>query len=179
MPCPLLRPIPTCVGQPLDVPHLEDTGKAYPHVCGATVCDERRTCISHGLSPRVWGNRSWAKISTQTARPIPTCVGQPTTRRLPLDLASAYPHVCGATSGSATFCSSARGLSPRVWGNQRSGVVGELNIGPIPTCVGQPTHNACVSLQVQAYPHVCGATGRVPLDVRSRWGLSPRVWGNR
>ena len=34
--CRYLGSIPTCVGQPLNVPHPADTGKVYPHVCGAT-----------------------------------------------------------------------------------------------------------------------------------------------
>ena len=56
-----LRPIPTCVGQPLGGAPNGLRGWAYPHVCGATVLTTNESSSGLGLSPRVWGNRRRAQ----------------------------------------------------------------------------------------------------------------------
>ena len=50
------RPIPTCVGQPLEAKQRMLKLEAYPHVCGATYVIAKNVVGRHGLSPRVWGN---------------------------------------------------------------------------------------------------------------------------
>ena len=72
----------------------------------------------------------------------------------------------------------AKGLSPRVWGNHTSHATSVVSMWPIPTCVGQPLFFCFDSCLLKAYPHVCGATGEHVLFYLSKYGLSPRVWGN-
>ena len=73
----MLRPIPTCVGQPRADARSACQDEAYPHVCGATNAFRMQQLRCSGLSPRVWGNRRLGTLSSPIWRPIPTCVGQP------------------------------------------------------------------------------------------------------
>ena len=127
-------------------------------MCGATAPNPMNCADSEGLSPRVWGNRPTLNSKAFNSGPIPTCVGQPCRRAGIPRQDEAYPHVCGATSPSKSSFNCVSGLSPRVWGNPAK-IPAELgNLGPIPTCVGQPpVSGLCCSLN-GAYPHVCGAT---------------------
>ena len=86
--------------------------------------------------------------------------------------------MCGATSSQNIEVGISKGLSPRVWGNLRGLEHRWRTAGSIPTCVGQP--DSCSNDQKihQVYPHVCGATYRLPCVPTVRKGLSPRVWGN-
>ena len=115
--CCLLRPIPTCVGQPRPFAYEKHRKRAYPHVCGATILDSAGPSPDFGLSPRVWGNQRRKVRVRLPTRPIPTCVGQPRRNHSRRHARWAYPHVCGATGQDAAGMDVAQGLSPRVWGN--------------------------------------------------------------
>ena len=52
--------IPTCVGQPNNSSHCARYCKVYPHVCGATWAPCAVGFLVIGLSPRVWGNRTYS-----------------------------------------------------------------------------------------------------------------------
>ena len=92
-----MRPIPTCVGQPLSTPPTRLPMTAYPHVCGATVLSNQHLLKMDGLSPRVWGNLFAFSTAMNVPGPIPTCVGQPKVNKSEVYYGRAYPHVCGAT----------------------------------------------------------------------------------
>ena len=177
--CRELRgPIPTCVGQPVRMFSFAEKESAYPHVCGATSLS---TCIPApqiGLSPRVWGNPFDADADELWPGPIPTCVGQPLVGLGAGRDGAAYPHVCGATGSILAVNIISTGLSPRVWGNQLRQFKNLEEIGPIPTCVGQPAHSQNGGASPTAYPHVCGATVDGQHSPATGQGLSPRVWGN-
>ena len=133
-----LRPIPTCVGQPLPEERISAVMKAYPHVCGATASIPQSGIPVKGLSPRVWGNPAAGPEYRAKMRPIPTCVGQPSGEGTARAASEAYPHVCGATAIGGDVLLDSIGLSPRVWGNRCPRSLLDSLFGPIPTCVGQP-----------------------------------------
>ena len=174
----IVRPIPTCVGQPLPILADAFPSTAYPHVCGATSSAYLATLWACGLSPRVWGNLSADGQYAPTRRPIPTCVGQPALYDSRVAGTRAYPHVCGATLNAMRSIRVRLGLSPRVWGNLLSLPPVILGLRPIPTCVGQPTSLCENGMTFRAYPHVCGATTTGLCGAMAKLGLSPRVWGN-
>ena len=72
----------------------------------------------------------------------------------------------------------ARGLSPRVRGNQRLNLPDADNRRSIPACAGEPTLAFRAGIARAVYPRVCGGTGAVTRLVVSQSGLSPRVRGN-
>ena len=72
-----------------------------------------------------------------------------------------------------------QGLSPRVRGNRSQTHTMSAMAGSIPACAGEPfpdTHYVCYGW---VYPRVCGGTTTGNARKPRRWGLSPRVRGNR
>ena len=132
-----------------------------------------------GLSPRVWGNLERDDHVLTRGGPIPTRVGEPRTSDGAAWPSGAYPHACGGTLVPFLAPRGRQGLSPRVWGNPRPGVVVADEHGPIPTRVGEPDAGDLMCCEITAYPHACGGTDPCPAGCRIGAGLSPRVWGNR
>ena len=131
--------IPTCVGQPAGRRSTVPETAVYPHVCGAASDTASTHSSWTGLSPRVWGSPLPETAAWATTWSIPTCVGQPWRRALPVPTARVYPHVCGAAHKHAVESWATEGLSPRVWGSHYVDVIGSCCDGSIPTCVGQPS----------------------------------------
>ena len=92
---------------------------------------------------------------------------------------SVYPRACGGTLSLWSWCSSLRGLSPRVRGNLAGFQWERIRPGSIPARAGEPERRARTSTVSRVYPRACGGT---PVPCRSdtnSTGLSPRVRGNR
>ena len=90
-------------------------------------------------------------------RAIPTYVGQTLRHRGHTPNPRSYPHTRGANLPLVDPHEVAGELSPRVWGKRYGSVLWRCRVGAIPTCVGQTTKNAQVSI--------------------GHSELSPRVWG--
>ena len=99
-------------------------------------------------------------------------------------MSGVYPRECGGTTPS--FLNSeewhqGKGLSPRVRGNRTCFLNRRLmtDLRSIPASAGEPSTFAIVSANIKVYPRECGGT-LVRRAIRSsRYGLSPRVRGNR
>ena len=91
-----------------------------------------------GLSPRVRGNRSHHHPHRCWDRSIPACAGEPKRNLEKGNLLGVYPRVCGGTRPGKRESGFQRGLSPRVRGNLRRIPQGQLIIGSIPACAGEP-----------------------------------------
>ena len=89
---------------------------------------------------------------------IPACAGEPGNGPLPPD-----PLL---------------GLSPRVRGNPVRRRRLQVRVGSIPACAGEPLPKTAGGAMYWVYPRVCGGTGLRDEDVRTFWGLSPRVRGS-
>ena len=126
----------------------------------------------------MWGNPGRGRLPRDRRRPIPTRVGEPHGYAHGQGLPRAYPHACGGTNRGNAIAERRWGLSPRVWGNHArvEGLPGAD--GPIPTRVGEPVKKLTGLSSFGAYPHACGGTTDCVSAHPSRWGLSPRVWGN-
>ena len=172
-------PIPTRVGEPSPGWSTSPRPRAYPHACGGTNRASRIDFADRGLSPRVWGNHEDGTSPETKKGPIPTRVGEPVWMIGREAGFEAYPHACGGTRLLRHPLHLLAGLSPRVWGNHGRRVNAVLQLGPIPTRVGEPLSPACVDAGERAYPHACGGTCTTPATAVAGRGLSPRVWGNR
>ena len=95
-----------------------------------------------------------------------------------IDVRKVYPHVCGAAPSLMPCTTVSKGLSPRVWGSRAAGAEQMVQLGSIPTCVGQPYIEPGWGDMASVYPHVCGAAVIGLVVVPSNCGLSPRVWGS-
>ena len=71
------------------------------------------------------------------------------------------------------------GLSPRVRGNPKVVARCARDVGSIPACAGEPCRQHPGRPEGRVYPRVCGGTRSSKRATWSRYGLSPRVRGNR
>ena len=111
-----------------------------------------------------------------------------------------YPRACGGTFMPNPVTVRLTGLSPRVRGNQgldlmpvfligsipaRAGEpcgpapCGEQKYGSIPARAGEPGPGSDTSIPDWVYPRACGGTVRTGAMGEQKYGLSPRVRGNR
>ena len=213
--------IPACAGNPArpDAQHV--LYRVYPRVCGGTQRVVLPARPLSGLSPRVRGNHALERdgrvhdgsIPACAGEPAPppapgspspvyprACAGEPAAVRSPDEYPAVYPRVCGGTARCGVQCRPPMGLSPRVRGNHREGLAGQLDKGSIPACAGKNPavrersipacagKSVCVaSIVREVYPRVCGeTTGRerhrlkvYPRVCGETEGLSPRVRGNQ
>ena len=88
-----------------------------------------------------------------------------------------HPHACGDKSLSAEINRSARGSSPRVWGQEIKSIVEAYAAGIIPTRVGTSCPIISFSTVPKDHPHACGDKMRSAASSSSALGSSPRVWG--
>ena len=114
------RSIPACAGEPARCERRHQRLGVYPRVCGGTWTTRRRINWGRGLSPRVRGNLTVVRQSTDATRSIPACAGEPTCQGLGGRLRRVYPRVCGGTLHRLGQIASGWGLSPRVRGNHYS-----------------------------------------------------------
>ena len=171
--------IPACAGEPSKTLQCPVQSRVYPRVCGGTdsICLLPR--YHRGLSPRVRGNPHDGVDGQWSVGSIPACAGEPSGSRGESSWRRVYPRVCGGTRSTRPSTLLAKGLSPRVRGNHpRVPRFGRKN-GSIPACAGEPSSIARKTPVGRVYPRVCGGTHWCLLLSLLRYGLSPRVRGNR
>ena len=176
LPC---RSIPACAGEPACQTRSAYRRAVYPRVCGGTSYGRAILRPLLGLSPRVRGNR-WSDWSRpHHGRSIPACAGEPSPARPWPPRQSVYPRVCGGTYQPCLTTRAFHGLSPRVRGNRCLRRLIRSRPRSIPACAGEPVSFGRQALAYRVYPRVCGGTGSPHSLPTARWGLSPRVRGNR
>ena len=74
-PEPLIRFIPTCVGNTIYHHHGHRGRSVHPHVRGEHSPSQHRHTQNHGSSPRAWGTLQMFVFVDSEERFIPTCVG--------------------------------------------------------------------------------------------------------
>ena len=138
-----------------------------------------RGCICTGSSPRLWGTPSSAPKVANSARFIPTPVGN--TYRLPpyLRSISVHPHACGEHTFLFNSNYNPFGSSPRLWGTHEGIRTKPLTGRFIPTPVGNTVYLLKSGLTVSVHPHACGEHGGPFLPFKIVNGSSPRLWGTR
>ena len=172
------RSIPACAGEPSFADAKQDDGRVYPRVCGGTPGRVPARGRLHGLSPRVRGNHAAGRGYGGGGGSIPACAGEPVLTPLIAFATRVYPRVCGGTAGMWRRKCGAKGLSPRVRGNQPD-LFGQLQyLGSIPACAGEPRRKCHASSPRWVYPRVCGGTPGGTAVGPNANGLSPRVRGN-
>ena len=110
------RTIPTRVGRTVPTGHAGFELTDHPHACGEN--DERYDdeVVSHGPSPRVWGEPVDLPCVQDKERTIPTRVGRTVRSVLDPNARKDHPHACGENRESDHGSTVVVGPSPRVWG---------------------------------------------------------------
>ena len=125
----------------------------------------------------MWGQVPLLEWKYNLKRIIPTRVGTScpiiSFSTVPKD----HPHACGDKSLSAEINRSARGSSPRVWGQAGITPVCATSRRIIPTRVGTSISKQTCQKSSQDHPHACGDKHIQSAGRGIRKGSSPRVWG--
>ena len=171
--------IPACAGEPAGVAPTFSPLKVYPRVCGGTQGSSPYKSGGLGLSPRVRGNPDDIDGLAEYIRSIPACAGEPSCRVRRRGMCWVYPRVCGGTQVNPDHARIMEGLSPRVRGNPALAMRFCALCGSIPACAGEPRLGWSTECRLRVYPRVCGGTDISELHRTARYGLSPRVRGNR
>ena len=109
----------------------------HPHACGDKNCRLNNLCGGIGSSPRVWGQAASQNYKDHVPRIIPTRVG---TRLCVISVLQAnedHPHACGDKKNTTRTLDTARGSSPRVWGQVDRRADTHLITGSSPRVWGQ------------------------------------------
>ena len=130
----------------------------YPRACGGTDVGDNIGASAKGLSPRVRGNHTVVSRQIKGTRSIPARAGEPSTLAGRSTARRVYPRACGGTDLHYDQRRYPPGLSPRVRGNRRRGVVGRLLLRSIPARAGEPCGLACLAIRRWVYPRACGGT---------------------
>jgi len=88
----------------------------HPHACGELKPCASVFAINFGSSPRMWGTRQPPMLPRQSARFIPTHVGNSTSPASSSGTTSVHPHACGELGGTGVDSRALTGSSPRMWG---------------------------------------------------------------
>ena len=108
---------------------------------------------------------------------IPACTGEPSVRAAWPRSRRVYPRVYGGTETNQALPLPFGGLSPRVRGNLEHVGRGDLVVGSIPACTGEPSKRWAARANEGLSPRVRGNRKR-EADHPGHPGLSPRVRGN-
>ena len=139
---------------------------------------ETRPPYTHGLSPRMRGNRHVPAHNDDPQRSIPAYAGEPTSETSPTTGSRVYPRVCGGTPPVWQEWRHDQGLSPRMRGNHTRWKWCRLGLRSIPAYAGEPIRTASSPTPPEVYPRVCGGTSPASAGYHCTPGLSPRMRGN-
>ena len=151
--------IPASAGEPFSASSRRRRKRVYPRVCG--------------------GNQQSGPFLGCGIGSIPASAGEPTVTGEEAASVRVYPRVCGGTSKLRLDPKDFRGLSPRLRGNLAERQRLALRKGSIPASAGEPIAQRAMMSSIRVYPRVCGGTCRLYAKTKWKWGLSPRLRGNR
>ena len=171
--------IPARAGEPCPALRPRYRFRVYPRACGGTDRRPALQMIRFGLSPRVRGNRPWARNRSARRGSIPARAGEPQSFRCCYCCWWVYPRACGGTPTLLLLLRFSIGLSPRVRGNRKGNNCRKPCQRSIPARAGEPIPEFMPSHVSTVYPRACGGTATSALGSSPAAGLSPRVRGNR
>ena len=174
-----LRSIPAPAGEPVVLMGGFLSIVVYPRACGGTQIKVASNANLDGLSPRLRGNLEQHGQIPKSARSIPAPAGEPPKQWNRLITAQVYPRACGGTLPVAILELSSMGLSPRLRGNRPGEKISSKAVGSIPAPAGEPPVPSGCRRGGPVYPRACGGTLLSASGFLPRFGLSPRLRGNR
>ena len=157
---PILRFIPTYMGNTDPILACELWFKVHPHVHGEHAAAVSPAPVEVGSSPRTWGTPPSPAPSQGGLRFIPTYMGNTQPDRGSITTAAVHPHVHGEHGPDTVASSSEIGSSPRTWGTLESEQVGIPSRRFIPTYMGNTVPFVAPVPPVTVHPHVHGEHSR-------------------
>ncbi len=160
------RFIPTHVGNASSTMLKVDSPSVHPHARGERRARWPGVCSSVGSSPRTWGTLLSDQVKVETARFIPTHVGNATRYWAELTRRPVHPHARGERGATHLGPATAVGSSPRTWGTLDQGRHGLHSDRFIPTHVGNAGTWRGSHRPRAVHPH---ARGERELAQQCRW----------
>ena len=142
------------LGVPFSITDLDPAD--HPHACGAWARG-RRSRLSLGSPPRVWGRVDQQPTAQNEMRITPTRVGLGGLGSSLAFPGADHPHACGAGPRARLMASCQFGSPPRVWGREESCAVGDSFRRITPTRVGPGSSPTGAPMITTDHPHACGA----------------------
>ena len=173
------RSIPACAGEARPHHRRPRRRQVYPRVCGGSAGAPGPQGAPGGLSPRVRGKPADTTRIAQAIGSIPACAGEALGPGASKGRRAVYPRVCGGSIGIDGRAGLIAGLSPRVRGKRRAGLIRPFPRRSIPACAGEAVTIVVHLCDLEVYPRVCGGSGAGQHHQLGRQGLSPRVRGKR
>ena len=137
--------------------HINDScGKDHPHACGDKIQYVLRLLLTHGSSPRVWGQVIFILTFSPASGIIPTRVGTSVKTQSTLVSVQDHPHACGDKVDNIRYVNASAGSSPRVWGQVTYRTQSKSTKRIIPTRVGTSVRLAQNISFTTDHPHACG-----------------------
>ena len=133
------RFIPTGVGNTSSARAHSGASPVHPHGRGEHALSPTMSPRSFGSSPRAWGTLKRRARVIQSARFIPTGVGNTRPSRRSTGSETVHPHGRGEHRLEALVAALSAGSSPRAWGTLRGVSPQGLHLRFIPTGVGNTT----------------------------------------
>ena len=171
------RFIPACAGNAGRRRSRRSSRQVHPRVCGERPGESRPPFPGSGSSPRVRGTPHTAYAGAITARFIPACAGNATSRSAPPVGASVHPRVCGERLPTRARRQPWLGSSPRVRGTRRQRRGHQPDRRFIPACAGNAPATPPWMPSRPVHPRVCGERTEPFLPAKLDDGSSPRVRG--
>ena len=131
-----IRIIPTRMGTSFCMCSKRQASRDHPHAYGDKLGFPIACCVAMGSSPRVWGQVSSDLYSIYGFGIIPTRMGTSRLPRCKNKLKRDHPHAYGDKCSKRASLISARGSSPRVWGQENGNAEARVKEGIIPTRMG-------------------------------------------
>ena len=130
------RIIPTRMGTRRSAEHPTHTIRDHPHAYGDKVGYVFDKDGNVGSSPRVWGQACCCKSMNDRFWIIPTRMGTSYQKTTNCTLIRDHPHAYGDKKSKCLTRGSAKGSSPRVWGQAVANILHPKEVGIIPTRMG-------------------------------------------
>ena len=127
----------------------------------------------------MWGEHNVWYVNAVRRRNIPTHVGRTSPSRARLCPGTEHPHACGENYAHVPKGMWIGGTSPRMWGEPPPEVTTLSQTRNIPTHVGRTPARRSVRRIFPEHPHACGENASLAATASSRYGTSPRMWGER
>ena len=171
----------------------------HPHARGENAHDRQAHNSGDGPSPRTWGEQAGRHRAVARRRTIPTHVGRTLSLHNMTRTLTDHPHARGENSYVQSMWPAAIGPSPRTWGEHPHPAASSQIQRTIPTHVGRTRmlggfcplitdhphargENPFASVSarlISDHPHARGENSRSDTPGLTRFGPSPRTWGER
>ena len=141
-----------------------------PHAVGA---------LRPETPPHAWGRRIRLRVSKNTVRNTPTCVGKTDAGEFFGGDSQKHPHMRGEDSKTARAHAVTTETPPHAWGRPPVPFLNAVRGRNTPTCVGKTKKSTVHNSQPEKHPHMRGEDIMGLFTFANALETPPHAWGRR